>query len=130
MAENEILSPIAQAAIVGLLCFSNTHGLELAGIVQPEHFDRVHKDLATAILNYRRKYKGKAPGAKQLPMLLEYLPIQEEQYKAIKLLAASLPKVLKGVNRDYIVSQASTFVRAGGIIKHLMVANDFAARKP
>ena len=75
---DERLGAWTQTALLTLLCYDEVHGLELSGYITADHFDGHHKDLAEAVLAYRRKYKGKPPGKKHMPMLVERLPVQED----------------------------------------------------
>jgi len=97
-----------QGALLGLLCDSTKRGVEVAIQVNPELYDvGPHREIAKAAIAYRLKY-SRAP-RKQLPIMVENLPLADEQKEVARLLAARFDRILKGMNRDYIVEQARTF---------------------
>lgn len=102
--------PETQSALLALLCFRKKSGLKISAVLDESYFDGIHKDVATAVFKYRRKY-NKAPGKSHLPILIEQLPVQEERLKAVKALAATLPRVLRGLNVEYTISRAVAFSR-------------------
>jgi hypothetical protein len=112
--ERPQLGEDTQDGLLALLCYSKSHGAQVAAQLQTEHFDGVHREIAAAVFDYRRKYHGKPPGRRQMPMIVERMPVQHERHKAIALKAAQLPKVLKSLNRDYTVSLGLQFAKRQG----------------
>src|SRR5690606_12403599 len=80
--------------------------------LRPEHFDGVRRDLAQAIFEYRSKYKGKPPGKKNLPALVENLPLQEERLKTAQHEAREILRLYKkGFNKDWVAEQGIKFAK-------------------
>lgn len=105
----EQLEANLQVSLLALLGYSTKRGVEVAIQVPPDLYDQgAHKEIAKATIAYRLKY-GKAPGPKQMPILVEKLPLAEEQIKVARLLASKFPQHLKGMNRDFVVEQAREF---------------------
>ena len=119
-----------QTHLLALLCYSKSHGAQVAAQLQLEHFDGVHRDLAAAILDYRRKYKGQPPGRGHLSLLLEHIPVQQERLKTIKLLAAGLFNSLKNINRDHVVSLAIEHAKHQGLKNGVLQAAERLSKKP
>ena len=109
---SERLKGNTQQCLLALLCFSKKYGAKLGMQLRPEHFDGVRRDLAQAIFEYRSKYKGKPPGKKNLPALVENLPLQEERLKTAQHEAREILRLYKkGFNKDWVAEQGIKFAK-------------------
>jgi replicative DNA helicase len=121
------LEPHTQEELLAMLCHTRRDGAKVAELVRPEHFDGPHKDLATAVLEYRRKYQGKPPGKASLPTLLNQLPVNTDRLEVIKEIASLLPMRLKQCNREFVHAATLDFVKRqtyrGSLLKMLELAN-------
>jgi len=109
MAENEKLDANIQKNLLALLCYDDKRGTEVASMLEAEQFDGLTRTIATAVYRYRSQYKGKPPGRRYMPTLIEQLPIQDEQLKAARMLNLEMSKLVKAINSDYVLGQASGF---------------------
>jgi hypothetical protein len=109
MAENEKLDANIQKNLLALLCYDDKRGTEVASMLEADQFDGLTRTIATAVYKYRSQYRGKPPGRRYMPTLIEQLPIQDEQLKAARMLNLEMGKLVKAINSDYVIGQASGF---------------------
>jgi hypothetical protein len=109
MAELEKLDGNIQKNLLALLCYDNKASAEVASMLEANQFDGLTRTIATAVYQYRSQYKGKVPGKRYMSTIIEQLPIQDEQLNAARLLNAEIGKLVKAINKDYVIGQASGF---------------------
>lgn len=110
--ENGRLDGTTQQYLLALLCCSKKYGAKVGMQLRAEHFDGVRRDIASAVLKYRSKYKGKPPGIKNLPTLVENLPLQEERLKTARHEAREALRLYKkGFNKDFISNEGIKFAK-------------------
>lgn len=107
----ERLEPKAQEQLLALLCYTDRHGTEVASVLDPEMFDGTFRIIATAVYRYRSQYKGKSPGMEHMPTLIASLPAQDEQIKAAHDFHKEMKGKIKGINPEFMISQAAAFAR-------------------
>lgn len=106
------LTPLVQENLLALLCFDNTpRGARLVrSLISYKTFDVYFRDIAQEAEKYLDKYK-KCPGEHTLDIfasIKERQPDAEDIYDRIY---SSLRSTAKGINREYVISQASLFAR-------------------
>lgn len=98
-----------QVALLALLSHSTKFGVEVALTVPADLYDvGPHREIAKAVVHYRLRYH-KAPSTKQLAVLVEGLPLAQEQIKVARLLAAKFEEHMQGMNKEFMVEQARVF---------------------
>lgn len=119
---SEQLTESLQEAILAVLAFDDKQGALVAAQVLPEHFTEVYRDVASAVLNYRKKYQ-KAPGSAHLEHLLS-APQFDASKGALRRVVANLSATSDSINSEYIVSRTQDFVRAQKLGAALLAANE------
>ena len=110
------LSGGVQESLLALLCFDDTPGggKFVRGLVDNESYDAFYRDVADAACDYIERY-GKVPGEHTLDLvqaLCKKRPDAEDMYTR---LFESIELTKEGVNREYVLSQATAFVRMQSI---------------
>lgn len=102
-----------QQHLLALLCCSKANGARVGMQLQAEHFDSgVRREIAKAVFAYRSKFKGKPPGRKNLPLLIENLPLQDERLEAARDEGREILRLFKqGFNEEFVAEQGIAFAK-------------------
>lgn len=117
------LSTAIQEALVALLLLSNDYAAEVSLLVQPRDFDPYYSEFADAASDYLKRY-GKPAGEHALDLLdnlCDRLPKNADFYRRIY---ESIQENSDGLNPEYVVSQARSFVRYQQVKRGLSEAID------
>jgi len=114
--DRERMSGTLQENVLVLLCFDDTAASLIRAQVSVQLFEsQVYREVAGCALDYFDQFK-EAP-KDHIPDLLEHLLKGEDRRKAkvYEQLLQNLFQARESVNREYVLSQLSTFVRAQNI---------------
>lgn len=106
------LTTTLQESVLTLLATNDEQGRIAAGILRPEFFDDNYRDVATRVLDFRRK-EGKAPGKAHLDDLLDDVlsnPKHKRRQQYIHILEGVYAQA-EGLNAAYVFSRVSEFAR-------------------
>jgi hypothetical protein len=122
---NEALTESLQEAVLTALAFDVKHGALIAAQVNPEHFSGPYRDIATAVLNYRRRYH-KPPGNTHLEQLFSAAQLDpgNKATHALRRTLISLSQQAEGLNGEYVASQTQGFIRHQKLGAALLEANE------
>lgn len=121
----EELTDSLQEAVLAVLAFDLKHGATIALQVQPEHFSGAHRDIAQAVLAYRRKY-GKPPGPTHLEHVFSaaQLDPKKRETHALRRALVNLSAQAELVNPEYVVARTQGFIRHQKLGAALLEANE------
>lgn len=124
MAE-EKLNDSLQEAVLAVLAFNEKHGALIEAQVLPENFDGVYRDIASAVINYRRKYR-KAPGAAHLGQVFSSAQLDPSNRAAhtLRRTLVTLSAQADSLNPEYIVNRTQDFLREQNLKSALVAANE------
>ena len=111
-----------QEAVLTILAMDDKFGSSIAGQVRPEHFDGQYREVASAVLAYRRKYST-APGKAHLEGLVLGAG-GDQRVSALRRLLGRLITQAVSINAEYVAHRAQEFVRGQTLKTALMEASD------
>lgn len=101
-----------QEVLVALLCYDKEAGAEAATLVDPADFDPVYRDIVEEAIDYRRQWKGDAPGETTIDLFEKAKAANESRAGHFDLVLASIEDTWsRGVNARFYLDQAATFSR-------------------
>ena len=112
-----------QEAVLTVLAVDNKFGSSIAGQVRPEHFDGQYRNIAAAVLSYRRKY-SKAPGQAHLEEVVLGAVTDQQSVSSLRRVLGRLLVQAVNINTEYVANRAHEFVRGQVIKTALMEASD------
>lgn len=106
------LTTAIQEALLSILCYDGTPGgaQTVAALIPAELYDPYYRDIAQAAIEYLRKYE-KPPGEHTLDVIDTLKARKPDSAQIFEDLFRSLESTHKGVNRQYVIAQASAFSR-------------------
>lgn len=121
----ELLAESLQESVLAVLAFDDRHGSLISAQVVPEHFDGAYRDIAAAVLAYRRRY-NKAPGDVHLESLFSRAKLDPggRQTHALRRTLVNLAAQAESVNGEYVVNRTQDFVRSQKLKGALLQANE------
>lgn len=125
MVTKEVLTESLQEAVLAVLTFDQKYGALISAQVQPEHFDGIYNEIATAVLAYRKRY-NKPPGRAHLENLFSKAKVDPGDRKTHSLRRAlvALANQAEGINAEYVAGRAEDFIRAQNLKSALLAANE------
>jgi len=127
--QNDRLDGTVQQLLLALLCCDKLYGAQVGLQLQNKHFDGVRRDIATAVLRYRSKYKGEPPGKRNLPALIENLPLHEERLETARHEAREILRLdKKGFNKDYVVGLGLKFAKLQEFKEGILEATELVGK--
>src|SRR5262245_32152620 len=103
------LTPAIQEALLALLCYHADAPL-IAALLTPDTYDPFFRDIAAAATDYLSRY-SQPPGEHTLDLIGALKAQHPDRAEIYQRIFESLKQTRKGVNRDYILGQASLFAR-------------------
>ena len=121
----EQLTESLQEALLAVLAFDQKHGALIAAQVNPENFDGLYHEIASAVFSYRKRY-NKPPGRAHLEDLFARAKLDPGDRKthALRRTLINLAAQAENVNAEYVVSRAQDFVRSQKLKTALLEANE------
>lgn len=121
----EALSESLQESILAVLAFDVKHGAVIAAQVQPENFSGLYRDVAQAVLAYRRKYQ-KPPGPTHLEHVFSsaQLDPSKRETHALRRVLVNLSAQAEGLNSEYVAGRTQDFIRTQKLGAALLQANE------
>ena len=112
MANNDRLTGPVQESVITLLLFDQHYGAQAAAVLKPAHFDLSYRELATAVLDFRREYK-KPPGEAHLDDIFDHVlgDTKHPQYKLYKNILRSVVEQAPHLNAEYLSKRVNDFAR-------------------
>jgi replicative DNA helicase len=102
------LTYAVQEALVTLLLFDVDAAKAVRALVPPKCYDVYYREIADAALDYLDRYK-KAPGEHALDLVTTLKERNAEAADAYDKLYWSMEQIKGGINKDYVLAQASSF---------------------
>lgn len=112
----EPLPTSLQQSILTTLLVNNRYGALIAAQIQPGAFDDgLYREVATAVLDYRRRY-NRAPGWSHTDDLFSaQLADSHRRGPLLRKLLGDLLALSEGLNAEYIASQTQQFLKEQGV---------------
>lgn len=106
------LTGAIQEALLALLCYDDSpRGAKfVSALIPPKTFDVYYADLAAAAVRYLEKY-GKPPGEHTLDLVENLKRKRPDDAEIFDRLYHSMESTREGVNREYVIKQATLFAR-------------------
>lgn len=122
---SEKLTESLQEAILAALAFDQRWGSIIAGQVTPENFDGVYHEVASAVLNYRKKY-SKPPGKVHLEDLFARAKLDPSDRKthSLRRVLVDLSAQSESINGEYLTTRVQDFVAEQRLKATLLQANE------
>jgi hypothetical protein len=102
------LKPL-QENVLTLLCFSDEHAIQLAGIVEVAHFDGMYRDVAARVLPYIQEFR-RPPNAHLSDLLHRELEATDIEHQHIRDLIINLRQTSYEINAEYVWSKLESFL--------------------
>jgi len=119
------LSTGIQENLVAILCYDDSPGggKFVAGILQPEDYDPYYRDIVSRAIKYARKY-DKVPGEHTIDIIEQLQRNFPDNASIYGQIYEVLNALRDGANKEYVLSQATTFCRYQGMKKGIVEALD------
>ncbi len=106
----EKLTYAIQEALVTLLLFDDEGAKLVRALVQPKLLDTYYREIAESANDYYARFK-KIPGEHALDLIETLKARNAEKAESFDELFRSMDSIKEGINREYVLSQASEFCK-------------------
>lgn len=122
------LTQATQESLVALLCLDPEGAPLVESLVPLRFYDPIFHEFAEEAVRYRREFK-RVPGEHTLDLLHSLTRKDKKREALYKALFDSIQETFKGLNREYVLKQATLFIRYQAVKKGVAKALE-ALEKP
>lgn len=120
----EALPGSLQESVLTTLVFDEQFGAVVAAQVEADHFDQPLREIAEAVLKYRRQY-GKPPGQAHLDdMFGRAMEEGSRRAPQLRRIVTGMAAQSIGLNAEYVASRVGEFVRSQTLKQALLAASE------